>query len=63
MSALTDLIARLEPLAARSAPSENEEFNACDFAAGNFDDAFTMGQSDGETLLAREILEVLRPLA
>lgn len=34
-------------------------FNPADFSGGNYDDAYYGGQTDGETSLAREVLEEL----
>jgi hypothetical protein len=43
--------------AKREAWSDDEEFIAGDYAGGNFDDAYFGGTEDGETLLARHLLE------
>lgn len=48
---------KLEKLAARSCWSDDEDATVDDFAAGNIDDAFAGGCTEGEILLAREILE------
>ena len=47
------------PLAARIAWSDDKEFMAMDRAGGNIDDAYAGGDRDGETLLARAIMETI----
>jgi hypothetical protein len=46
----------LEKLAAKKAAIDKEDFNPYDYSGGNYDDAYYMGSSDGEILLARELL-------
>jgi hypothetical protein len=47
----------LMEIAKKKAWSDNKEFMVDDYAGGNIDDAYYGGASDGEVLLAREILE------
>lgn len=55
-----EFINKLEILAKRVCWSDNlEDFNPMDYSGGNYDDAYYGGTSDGETLLAREILSEL----
>lgn len=55
-------IERLKQLAARDTIFDgNENPVIDDYAGGNVDDAYFRGQSDGETDLARDVLEELRP--
>lgn len=49
---LEDLI----KLAKQTASSDEEDFNVYDICGGNYDDAYYAGTSDGEILLARNIL-------
>ena len=46
-------------MAKQSVACDEEEFNAYDYSGGNYDDAHQQGMNDGETLLARFILESL----
>ena len=58
-----EMIERLKKIARQSTVyddlPEDECLNAYDFSGGNFDDAFSMGETAGEVLLARSILEEL----
>lgn len=54
---LEGLKEHLMEIAKRKAWSDDEEFVVDDYAAGNEDDAYYGGASDGEVLLARQILE------
>lgn len=36
---------------------QGDEFNPCDMYGGNMDDSYFGGQDDGETVMARQILE------
>ena len=52
----------LKEIAEKDAHSENcgdWGFNACDASGGNYDDAYSYGQEDGEIFLARTILKKL----
>lgn len=53
------LKAKLTKLAARKCWSDNPNFSTPDCFGGNLDDAYEGGVSDGEILLAREILQDL----
>jgi hypothetical protein len=53
-------ITRLEELASKTAWSDDPEFNAWEFSGNNFDDAYAGGVQDGEILLARELLAMIR---
>ena len=50
---------KLIEVAKRKATSEKDDFSVFDYSGGNFDDAYWMGAQDGETILAREILELV----
>lgn len=53
-----EMKAYLETLAARETWTDDlEEFNPYDMSGGNYDDAYYGGENDGETLLARHLLE------
>jgi hypothetical protein len=55
-----EFLEELRKTAARQSPMEDDpEFNAYDYCGGNYDDAWYGGVSDGETQLAREVLEEL----
>jgi hypothetical protein len=49
------LIAKILVIAAKKACCDNEGFMVDDYAAGNIDDAYSIGCDDGEILLAREL--------
>lgn len=55
---MIELKTYLEKLAKRSTwmDEDDEDFNAYDWAGGNADDAYYKGNTDGETILARELL-------
>ena len=36
--------------------SEEEDWSACDYSGGNFDDAYWGGLKDGEVTIARDLL-------
>ena len=50
---------RLKACAKRTRRSDEEDFMVNDFAAGNIDDAYDIGFTDGETQLAQEILTAM----
>jgi hypothetical protein len=52
-------IKKLKDAARRETWDDADDFNPCDHSGGNFDDAYFGGQADGETHLAREILDKL----
>jgi len=52
-----ETIAYLKELANKKTWVEDPEFNPADFSGGNYDDAYSGGNSDGEIQLARTILE------
>ena len=60
-----ELIAKLKKLAARESTYEDEDGNwlddVCiyDYCGGNTDDAYEMGERDGATYIAREVLVAL----
>lgn len=54
---LAALKEHLMDIAKKKAWSDDEEFMVDDYAGGNIDDAYYGGASDGEVLLARQILE------
>ncbi len=45
--------------AKQKAWTEDEDFEVDDYAAGNIDDAFWGGVSDGKTMLARDIIKII----
>lgn len=47
----------LEDLAIKKTWIDSEDFNPMEMSGGNFDDAYSSGLNDGETLLARKLLE------
>lgn len=47
---------KLKKLAARDCWIHADDFNAYDYSGGNYDDAYYGGRSDGEAILARELL-------
>jgi hypothetical protein len=56
-----DVIEKLTPLSEKETLLDiDEAFIIDDYAGGNVDDAYYRGVSDGETFLAREILQVLQ---
>jgi hypothetical protein len=55
-----EIIDFLKGIAERTKQDDNfEDFDPCSFSGGNYDDAYYIGQDDGEVSLAREILERL----
>lgn len=44
-------------LSSKKVRSDDEEFNAYEWSGGNYDDAYSMGEQDGEIILARYLLE------
>ena len=58
---MNELIAKLVKLGERECWSDEKWFSANECSGGNPDDAYYGGCRDGETLLAREVLAVLRP--
>lgn len=53
---VTELKAFLQKTADKTAWLDDKEFMVDDYAGGNIDDAYSGGVSDGEILMAREIL-------
>ena len=47
----------LTNLAKRELACEQEDFDPQDFSGGNFDDAYAMGERDGEIGFARQLLK------
>lgn len=47
---------KLKKLAERECWIDADDFNPYDYSGGNYDDAYYGGSSDGETILARELL-------
>lgn len=54
-----ELVLKLQETASKTAWCDDDEFMPDDYAGGNIDDAYYGGVSDGEILLAREILDAL----
>ena len=52
---------RLQVLAKRKCWCDQEDFSACDYSGGNFDDAYSGGFEDGTATLAQELLETFFP--
>ena len=46
-------------LAEKKIAADNEDFMVDDYAGGNIDDAYSLGERAGEVLLARDILGML----
>lgn len=53
------LLSTLKDLASMQVNSDNSDFNAFNYASGNWDDCYEMGKNDGEILLARHLLELV----
>ena len=55
------MIDRLKKLARRECfhDNEDEDVTVYDYAGGNTDDAFAIGEEAGEVMLARQVLESL----
>lgn len=53
----TEMRAMLKGLAQRKCWTDDEDFDPSAFSGGNFDDAYSGGCDDGETTLARVLLE------
>lgn len=51
----------LEKIASQKACQDEEDFNPQDYAGGNYDDAFALGEDDGEIFLARALLKKFFP--
>jgi hypothetical protein len=68
MSKIADfLLDKLNEVAKRSANCDDEPgnvwgFNARDASGDNYDDAYSMGQDDGEILFARGLLKQVEEL-
>jgi hypothetical protein len=54
-----EVLERLKKLAALKIASDNEDFNACDYSGGNYDDAFDIGEWCGKVQAARDLLDEL----
>ena len=54
-----EMLEKLKKLAFTEAACDYEDFNPYDVSGGNFDDAYYAGCTDGEILLAREVLKAL----
>lgn len=58
---MNELIAKLEKLAKKETLCDSDPDSVVyDYCGGNVDDAYCMGQKDGEIYLAREVLEALK---
>ena len=57
---VTELKVFLQKTAGKAAWQDDKEFVPDDYAGGNIDDAYNGGVSDGEILVCREILELLK---
>lgn len=55
------MISRLKELAQRECYHDNEDDDVVveDYAGGNVDDAFDLGERAGETMLARDVLSAM----
>lgn len=60
MSLNQKVIDYLETIADNGIDAWNEDFNAYEASGGNFDDAYNIGVEDGRTMLARELLELIK---
>ena len=57
---VTELKAFLQKAADKTAWQDDKQFMPDDYAGGNIDDAYNGGVPDGEILVCREILELLK---
>ena len=57
--ALTQVKIKLNALAAKKAHTDDPDFMVYDWSGGNIDDAYALGSSDGEVILARELKDTL----
>ena len=55
-----EMLEKLKKLAGTEAACDDPDFNPYDVSGGNFDDAYYTGSTDGEILLAREILGAMK---
>jgi hypothetical protein len=56
---LFPMVEMIREIAAKTARYDAEDFMIDDYAGGNIDDAFRMGQEDGEILFARRLLTLI----
>lgn len=59
MTLTQEQIQEIKTIAETKLVSDNEDFCANDYSGGNFDDAYYMGTTDGEILMARNVLDML----
>lgn len=60
MTDKSDIIEMLENLANRQCWSDDENLIVHEYCGGNVDDAYSKGCDDGETFLARRLIELLK---
>jgi hypothetical protein len=51
----------LESVSKRECWFDDDDFSPCDYAGGNYDDAYYGGSDDGEALFARQLLSKYFP--
>ena len=56
---MTQVKIKLNALAAKKAHTDDPDFMVYDWSGGNIDDAYALGSSDGEVILARELKDTL----
>lgn len=61
MNISEETIEKLKKLAAKETITDRDDLYVADVCGDNFDDCYSRGCDDGETLLAREILTSLSP--
>ena len=54
---LAKFIRAIEDMAELEAASDELDFNAEDYAGGNYDDAYEIGCNDGQIFFARQLLK------
>jgi len=54
-----ELVARLKKLAAKEADWENDDFDLHSYCGSNIDDAYERGETQGEIVIAREIVALM----
>ena len=53
------LLQAIKKVAFRTIQSDNEDFDLNDYAGGNIDDAYEIGQNEGEVYFARQLLKAV----
>ncbi len=58
-SKLPDVLEYIKSVAKQQLVSEADDWNPCDYAGGNYDDAYDLGVTSGEIFFARELLRMV----